>query len=272
MGMVYEATDLVLDRIVAVKVLRLELLEREDFAASLLNEGQCLAALSGEHAVRVSDAGWLDSGAPFLVMERLIGKDLAALLRLCGRFSAQVAVDYALQACAGLAEAHAAGLIHCDVKPANLFLAARRGAPPCIKLIDFGIARWIGAAVTKRDSGSEDRNLFGSPSYCSPEQLEHPDLLDERTDIWSLGVVLFELLTGVSPYAQRGRSALRSRMLFQPRPRVRALRPDIDARLEAVVECCLEKDRERRFRCMRELRAALLPFASNPASSADLPC
>jgi serine/threonine protein kinase len=263
MGVVYEAKHLGLGTIVAIKVLRSELVESDEQVARFQNEGRCMAALSGDHVVRVFDAGWLETGLPFLAMERLDGRDLGALVRDCGRLAVSIAVDYALDACAGLAEAHAFGLIHCDVKPSNLFLTTCGVGAPRIKLIDFGIARWIGAAAGGAELLGEEL-LLGSPSYCSPEQLEDPDSLDERTDIWSLGVVLFEMLTGTSPYSLPTLAEIRTRILSLSRPTVRALRPELDARLASVVERCLEKDRSRRFRSVQELGAALRPFASAP--------
>lgn len=265
MGLVYEATHLGLDTTVAIKLLRPELVEIDEHVARFLNEARCLAALSSDHVVRIIDAGWLETGVPFLVMERLAGMNLGALVHACGRLAAPVAVDYALEACAGLAEAHSLDLLHCDIKPANLFLASRRCGPPRIKLLDFGIARWIRTAARDQDvSFGEDPQLLGSPAYCSPEQLEGGDQLDERTDIWSLGLVLFEMLTGTCPFSQSSLAGIRARILHERRVHVRDLRPELDPRLAAIVECCLERDADRRFQSVQDLGDALMPFASKP--------
>jgi serine/threonine protein kinase len=261
MGLVYEATHLALDLPVALKMLRPELSDCDDGISAFLDEAHWLGALSHEHIVRVLDAGQLDNGLPFFVMERLEGCDLQGVLSRCGRLAPAVAAQYALQACSALSEVHRAGLIHCDVKPSNLFLACIRGAPARVKLLDFGIAR------SSQDSASEghwsDSDLVaGSPLYSSPEQLQATSNLDQRTDIWSLGLVLFEMLTGLCPFAAETIAETHARVLLAPAPRVRDVRPEIDPRLAGAVEMCLHKDRQRRFSTVQELALALHPFVA----------
>lgn len=259
MSWVYEAEHRELGH-VALKLLRSELCECDELVTRFLDEAACLRALSGEHVVRLLDAGCLENGVPFLALERLAGRDLAVVIKACRRLAAPVAVDYALAACDALAEAHSLGLIHCDVKPANLFLAASSGGQAQIKVLDFGIAEWV-ARPGLRGAAGEPRSLMGSPSYCSPEQLAQCERLDARTDIWSLGLVLFEMLSGVSPFAQTPMAGICAR-LRQPAPRLRSVCPDIVSGLAAVVERCLQKDRDRRFASMEEVAHALRPFAS----------
>ena len=269
MGLVYEAKHLVLGTTVAIKVLRPELLEQNGRAALFLEEARCLAALSSDHVVRIHDAGRLETGLPYLVMERLSGMNLAELIQACGQLSAPVAVDYALQICAGLSEAHGIGLVHLDIKPTNLFLASRGGGPACLKILDFGIARWLDRPVTN-DPLSIAGSPLGSPLYSSPEQLESRGDLDVRSDIWSLGVVLFEMLSGDCPFDQTSSGADRAEPVV-PIPSVRQLRPGLDAGLARVVETCLERDRSRRYSTITELTTALLPFASGARSPAVSP-
>lgn len=260
MGLVYEATHLALDLTVALKVLRPEFIDCEERVEAFLDEAHWLAALSNEHIVRVLDAGCLESGLPFLAMELLDGRDLRSVLQACGRMAPAVVVQYALQACSALSEVHELGLVHCDVKPSNLFLAAGRHASARIKLLDFGIAR------SRRDSdrghswSSSDRAV-GSPLYSSPEQLQAAQL-DCRTDIWSLGLVLFEMLTGTCPFAAPSVARTQSRVLRESTPRLRELRPELDPRLESIVDTCLQKDRRRRFSSMEQLGAALQALSS----------
>lgn len=266
MSLVYEVEHRELGLTVALKLLRPELCEREALVTRFLNEAMCLRALSSEHVVRLLDAGYLDTGVPFLALERLTGRDLAQVIKACRRLAAPIAVDYALDACIGLAEAHARGLIHCDIKPANLFLAVPSRGRTRIKVLDFGIAEWVLRSGQPCTDAGGPGHLMGSPSYCSPEQFAQCQSLDARTDIWSLGLVLFEMLSGVSPFAETTMAGIRAR-LQQPVPSLQDICPDIEPGLAAVVERCLQKDRTRRFASIRELSAALRPFSSERRSA-----
>jgi serine/threonine-protein kinase len=261
MGLVYEATHLALDATVALKVLRPEFGDCDERVAAFLDEAHWLAGLSSEHIVRILDAGRLDSGLPFLAMELLDGRDLRCVIQACGRMAPAVVVQYALQACSALSEVHELGLVHCDVKPSNLFLAASRHASARLKLLDFGIARSRLESNRGQHWSSPDW-VVGSPLYCSPEQLQGGTELDGRTDIWSLGLVLYEMLTGLCPFAAGSIAETHSRVLGEPPPRLRELRPEIDPRLASIVETCLQKDRRRRFSSMHELCGALLTLSS----------
>jgi eukaryotic-like serine/threonine-protein kinase len=212
--------------------------------------------------VRLLDAGRLDTGLPFLVTERLTGMNLAELLSACGPLTAATAVSYAQQLCAGLAAVHAGGIAHLDIKPTNLFLVARGCFASRLKILDFGIARrFRGARLTAPGSSS----LMGSPSYSSPEQLDDLEAIDERSDVWSLGVVLFEMLTGTSPFAGTRFTSICTRVLLVPTPSLLGLRATLDHRLVAVVEACLEKRREHRFSSVQALAEALAPFGFGTA-------
>lgn len=260
MGLVYQATHLVLGTRVAVKVLRPEFGDCDERVAAFLAEAHWLAALSSDHIVRILDAGQLETGLPFFAMELLQGRDLRCVLGACGRLAPSVAVQYALEACCALAEVHDLGLIHCDVKPSNLFLAASRSAAARIKLLDFGIARRARGGLDDDPWSSTDL-VVGSPLYCSPEQLQGATRLDGRTDIWSLGLVLFEMLTGICPFAASTIAETQSRVLREQTPRLRDVRPDISPGLASAVETCLQKDPARRFSSIPELARALRPFS-----------
>jgi serine/threonine protein kinase len=261
MGLVYAATHVVLGTGLALKVLRPELGEHPDFPGRFLNEARSTAAIRSRHVVRVFDAGRMETGLPFLAMERLQGIDLAALVGSQGALPPRAAVDYVMQACVGLGEAHAVGLVHRDIKPSNLFVASDGARAARIMILDFGISRW--------DSEPSERvadQVLGSPSYASPEQIDDGSGVDRRTDIWSLGVVLYELLTGRSPFAQPSVSQTFSRVLRGPVPRLRDARPELHDGLAAIVARCLQRQREARFLSVLELRTALAPFATSGAS------
>jgi serine/threonine-protein kinase len=263
MGIVYAATHVELRLPVALKVVHPTLAGSREARARFCIEARACAALRSPHTMRVYDAGELDTEECYVVMERLEGTNLDELLRSGGPVSVGVAVDYVLQACSGLAEAHAIGLVHRDIKPENLFLAHYRCSPSLIKIMDFGIARWQGDEFRGGRITNPSSSL-GSPCYQSPEQMENACDVDERSDIWSLGLVLFELLTGQCPFEAESIQETCWKVLQGPRPSLRATRPDVEPALEAVVQRCLELDRSKRFASVKQLSAALRPFSGAP--------
>lgn len=199
MGVVVQARHLELDQRVAIKLLKEGVLEGDEAVQRFTREARALAKLGGEHVVRVTDVGRLPQGTPYMVMEYLDGEDLSASLRRRGPLPPDEVADYLVQACAGLAEAHATGLVHRDLKPANLFLARRTDGTTQVKVLDFGIAKSIGGTRLTADFA-----VLGSPRYMSPEQLRAPRSVDARTDIWALGAIAFRLLTDKPPFAAEG--------------------------------------------------------------------
>ncbi|HEU4583851.1 MAG TPA: serine/threonine-protein kinase [Polyangiaceae bacterium] len=263
MGIVLLARHEALERNVAIKLLRAtEDAPSADGMARLTREARAASRLESEHSARVLDVGTLDDGAPFIVMEYLSGKDLAQLLREQARLPVAVAVDYVLQAASAIAEAHALGIVHRDLKPSNLFLTARRDGSPLIKVLDFGISKLSpasdAAAATSADASLTGPGaILGSPLYMSPEQLHDPKSVDARTDIWSLGVVLHELLTGRPPFQADSFLAIGAKIAAAEPADLRASCPEAPEALAAVVRRCLEKDPARRFASVAELARAL---------------
>jgi serine/threonine protein kinase len=259
MGIVYAATHVELRLSVALKIIHPRLAHSPEVRARFTREARGGALLRSPHTLRIHDAGALGTGDCFVVMERLEGTNLDDLLRSKGPLPVEQAVDYVMQACAGLAEAHSIGLIHRDIKPENLFLAHFRCSAPMIKIMDFGIARWLSGEVQGARITTPQASL-GSPCYQSPEQMENATDVDERTDIWSLGLTLFELLTGACPFEADTIDETCWRVLRGPRPSLLALRPDVEPGLARVIERCLEPDRTKRFGSVRQLAAALQPY------------
>ena len=185
MGVVCVGTHLALGQRVAIKVLAAHVLGNEMAVARFEREARMSASLAHEHVVRVFDFGRTDSGAPFLVMEFLEGEDLAARIERDGPLPVAEALELLAEACEGLAEAHARGLVHRDLKPSNLFLARRATGATVLKVIDFGIAKDAGALGSHAMTRTND--VMGSPQYMSPEQVRDAKNLDARTDVWSLG-------------------------------------------------------------------------------------
>ncbi len=265
MGAVYAARHRELGHQVAIKVL---FTEHGDEGARFLREAQTCARLSSDNITRVFDVGRLASGAPFLVMELLQGSDLSGL----GTPPVSVAVGYVLQACAGVAEAHAAGVVHRDLKLQNLFLTTRADGTPQVKVLDFGISKRVrgGAAEGGVDEVSltTTESFLGSPLYMSPEQLRDSKDVDGRTDIWSLGVILYRLLTGKAPFPGTSLPAVALAIAMEKPAVPSSLRADIPPGLDAVILRCLQKDRAHRYGTIGELMAALRPFAFSLESSA----
>ncbi|MBS2013283.1 MAG: serine/threonine protein kinase [Deltaproteobacteria bacterium] len=267
MGLVVEATHLGLDERVALKFLRREARSQPDVVARFSREARSAVKLKSDHVARVFDVGTAEDGTPFIVMEFLEGSDLATILELRRRLDVPEAVEYVIQACEGLTEAHTRGIVHRDIKPENLFLAQGAGALKQIKLLDFGISKAAlsgGALETDLASGNTTQ-IMGSPHYMSPDQLRSTHDVDGRADIWSLGVVLFELVSGHMPFTATDVTTLIAQVLHEPHRRLTSVRSDAPPELEAVIDRCLAKDPAARYASAADLAIALLPFAPKRA-------
>jgi serine/threonine protein kinase len=264
MGYVVSAMHEQLEQRVAVKLLVPELAKDRDAAARFLREARAAVRIQSEHVARVLDVGELADGAPYLVMEFLSGRDLALELDVRETFPIGIAIDYVLQACEAVAEAHALGVIHRDLKPANLFLSHRADGSPLVKVLDFGISKAMtsqSGGVNASPSLTAAQSLLGSPAYMSPEQARRPKTVDTRTDIWALGVVLYEFLGGETPFVGDAPLEVLTAAVSEPMPSLRALRPEVPPELEAVIGKCLEKKPENRYQTVADFADALKPFA-----------
>ncbi len=266
MGAVVRATHVELDQPVAVKFMLPEALQSPEAVARFLREAKIVARLKSEHIARVSDLGTLETGQPFIVMELLEGNDLRHRIDNGPRIGPAEAAAYVLQACEGLAEAHRSGIVHRDLKPANLFLTRRPNGRPLVKVLDFGISK--GVAMGDASLAATKTNaLLGSPYYMSPEQMTSPKDVDHRTDVWSLGVILYELVTGKMPFEADTLGAL-FLAVYQTAPiPLPSLRQDLPPEFIAIVMRCLEKNPALRFSTVEDLAAALAPFAPDERTS-----
>ena len=256
MGVVVAARHLQLDQIVALKFLH-PALSDADAASRFQREARNAVQLTSEHVARIFDVGALDTGAPYMVMEYLEGQDLGALLEQRGTLGLSEAADYLLQACDAIAEAHALGIVHRDLKPPNLFLTRRRDGSALIKVIDFGISKSTrGGDLIATGAQS----MLGSPAYMSPEQLRSARCVDARADVWSLGVILHQLVFGRVPWDADTVAALSFQIAMEPLPSFPAETAVPPGFLE-VLRCCLEKDVQRRCPDVYQLAVALRPFA-----------
>jgi eukaryotic-like serine/threonine-protein kinase len=265
MGVVVAATHLQLGKRVALKWLLPDALTMPAAVERFEREARAAVHLRGEHVAQVLDVGHFANGAPYLVMELLEGRDLGALAQEKGQLPLEDVVDFVLQACEAVAEAHAAGIVHRDLKPRNLFLTTRINGTPLVKVLDFGISKWeTGSDI----SLTRTHEVIGSPAYMSPEQIKNARDVDGRADIWSLGIILYELIAGRLPFLGESVPHLYAVVLAEPPAPLATLRPGVPAALGDVVLKCLEKNPAARFRTVHDLASALEPFAPPRSRSA----
>jgi eukaryotic-like serine/threonine-protein kinase len=262
MGVVVAARHIQLGQKVALKFMLAEACENADAVARFLREAQAAFQIQSEHVARILDMGTLDGGAPFMVMEFLNGCDLGDVIRDRGPLPIAEAVGYLLQACEAIAEAHSRGIVHRDLKPSNLFLSSRADGSALIKVLDFGISKGIGGSAldVAAPSVTATATIMGSPSYMSPEQVRSSKHVDARTDIWALGVVIHQLVSGRLPFEGDTLGAIMAMIAADPPVPLRSVRADAPAELERLVLRCLEKDPSRRIPNVAELALGLQPF------------
>ena len=247
-AVVLSATHAALAQRVAIKMLQPEWAGDEEVVERFERDGHAATQIKSEHVVRVFDVGWLETGAPYWVLEYLEGNNLRDVLAMWGPLPVATAVDWVLQAAEAIAEAHAYGIVHPDLTPANLFLTSRTDGSACIKVIDFGL------------SNLPDPRMLGA---TAPEQLRGTREADARTDVWALGSVLHELLSGQPPFYAETMPDLFAAVLTQPPPRLSSLREGIPPDVEKAVLRCLEKDPSARFSDTGELSRALASFGTD---------
>jgi serine/threonine-protein kinase len=268
MGLVLAARHLQLDERVAIKLMLPEVATNADAVARFVREARAAAKIRSEHVVRVSDVGTLEGGQPFMVMEYLEGSDLAALLASRGPLPLPEVAEYVLQACEAISEAHALGIVHRDLKPSNLYLTQRVDGTPVVKVLDFGISK-VSASTNTLTAGTPSRTqtsaLMGSPFYMSPEQMASSRDVDARSDVWALGIIIYELLSGAPPFMGQTLPEVCARILEGTLEPLRNKVPDLPEAVEVLVGRCLVRDLGARFRDVGELSRALVPFAPKRA-------
>jgi serine/threonine protein kinase len=258
MGVVVEAHHVTLDERVALKFLLPSYAEHPEASARFLREAQAAVKIKGEHVARVADVGKLENGSPYMVMEFLEGIDLSNALQRYGVCQIPDAIDYVLQACEAIAEAHVQGIVHRDLKPANLFLTRRPDGTPMIKVLDFGISKMASGGV---DNLTRTTATMGSALYMSPEQMQQTRAVDHRTDVYALGISLYELLAGKQPFYADTLPQLCAEILTGTPTPIRALRADVPDGLPETLERAYARDRDVRYQSIAELAAGLAPFA-----------
>lgn len=254
MAVVFEGRHLRSDQHVAIKVLVPSLVRSPDIVARFDREARAVGRLRTRHVAHVLEVSMSEGGLPFIVMDLLDGRDLCSELEARGPLPVDEAVEWLLQVSAAMVEAHRAGIIHRDLKPANVFLA-NEGGQRVVKVLDFGISKLAGDASKLTGVGVS----VGTIDYMSPEQVRATAEVDLRTDIWSLGVIAFELLTGRPPFHGPG-SKIAVAIVTRDVPDVRTLAPHVPALLAGAIAKMLERDVSCRFMCFEDVIAALAPF------------
>jgi serine/threonine-protein kinase len=258
MGVVVAAHHLHLDEHVAIKFLLPQALANAEAVARFDREARAAVKIKSEHVARVIDVGKLENGAPYMVMEYLEGRDLSAWLTERGPLPVEQAVDFVLQACEAIAEAHAMGVVHRDLKPANLYCIRRPDGALSIKVLDFGISKATGPGGSM--GMTKTQAVMGSPLYMSPEQMESSKGVDPRADIWALGIILFELVTGRCPFEGEAITELVLKIVTAQPPLLTGMVPGITPALDPIIQRCLAKNRDHRYSSVAELAYDLLPL------------
>ena len=269
-GFVVAATHVELGGLFALKFLKRRFLHDKTIGERFTHEARVACRISSEFVARVYDVGSHD-GAPFIVLEHLVGRDLSAVLNERGALGLRESAEYGVQACAALAVAHANGIVHLDIKPDNLFVVDEQGLPT-VKLLDFGISKFVRASGRLHNEWAGEQEpitgalgICGTPAYMSPEQIRSSSGVDARSDIWSLGVVLYELMASAPAFQAESVVEVCSAILETEPRRLDEVRPEVPPGFADVVSRCLQKDPVDRFASVAELAIALLPFATGRA-------
>jgi serine/threonine-protein kinase len=261
MGVVVAARHIDLDQPVALKFILPHALAGKGNVERFMREARAAVRLKSEHVARVYDVGRDGEDRPFMVLELLEGMDLSKVMKSKGPLPVADAVEYVLQACEALVEAHAAGIVHRDLKPQNLFVTRRLNGTPLVKVLDFGIAKAFGPGAVGQMALTDSAAIIGSPLYMAPEQMRSARTAEVRSDIWALGVILYELLGGRLPFDGETVTEVCIRVVNEQPAPLLELRPALDPAVVGIVMRCLEKEPDQRYHNVSALAAALEPFS-----------
>lgn len=268
MGAVFAAKHVKLSKAVAIKIMLADS-SNPEAAQRFINEGRAAANIQNEHVVRVDDVDE-EMGYAYMVLELLDGEDLSQLLdkEPTRRLPPHVAVDYVLQALKGVTQAHAIGIVHRDLKPSNLFLARRKDGSSVVKVLDFGISKAQGSSALAASPSAltSTKAMLGSPLYMSPEQLRSSKSVDQRADVWAMGIILYELITGTLPFMGENLGELFAAILETDPAPLRTRADGVAPGLDEIVLRCLQRRPEHRFQSAAELANALAPFTNAQAA------
>jgi eukaryotic-like serine/threonine-protein kinase len=267
MGMVYEALNTTISKRVAMKFVDAEMARNKDAVARFQREAQAASAVESAHIVEIFDSGTSDQGQPFIVMELLRGEDLGHRIKRCGRLELPEAVHVIAQILRGLHRAHAAGIVHRDLKPDNVFLVDRDDDQNFAKILDFGISKVQRTGDVPVNTLTRQGTVLGTPFYMSPEQAQAMSDIDGRTDLWSVGAILYECLTGRPPYTGTTYEQVIINICMKDAEDVRMHNPAVPEGVAAILTKALSREREHRFSTAREFLDALVSATGGLISS-----
>jgi eukaryotic-like serine/threonine-protein kinase len=256
-GAVFEARDLHTDGLVAIKILQSGGFDRAA-GARFAREARVAAAIHHPNVCTVTDSGSLEDGSPFLVMERLYGETLRAFIARVGRLDAEEAIEVSVQILSGLQAAHELGIVHRDVKPENVYLARPQGGLPQVKLLDFGMCRRQTPQLIDDRTLTRVGTVVGTPEYMAPEQASGRRDFDLRIDLYAVGVILYETLTGTRAHYGPDPRAVLVSVLARQLPSVRAIRPELPVAIDRIVARAVERDPRARYGNAAEFQHDLL--------------
>ena len=263
-AVVYEARDVRLSRLVAMKVLHPKAAHDPAANERLEREARVAAAIHHPNVCSILDTGRVEDGRPYIVMERLYGETLRACIARLGHLPTDAVLDMTLQLLSGIDASHQLGVVHRDLKPDNVFLVHRAGCHPMVKVLDFGLCRRIREGSQDHDKHRfDDRtltnvgNVVGTPEYMAPEQVSGTRNFDGRIDLYAVGIILWEALTGTRAFAGNDIRRVLVSVLSKPLPSLRSLRPDLPVMLEDVVSRAIERDPRLRYRSAIEMQRDL---------------
>jgi serine/threonine-protein kinase len=268
MGVVYEAQNTSIGKRVAIKLVSEELAKNKDAVRRFQREAQAASAVESAHIVDIFDAGVADDGVPFLVMELLRGEDLGHRIRRLGRLEIPDALHVTVQILRGLSRAHAAGIVHRDLKPDNIFLVDRDDDDSFVKILDFGISKVARTGETPVQTLTKQGTVLGTPFYMSPEQAQGLPDTDGRADLWSVGAILYECLTGRAPHTGGSYEQVIVNICAKDAADVRTHNPGVPEPLAKVIAKALARDRDERFSTAREFLEAVAAASGGTISIA----
>jgi serine/threonine-protein kinase len=265
MGVVYKAKHVMLQKDLAVKVLRADVSKDQEIIARFRQEAQSASGIGSQHIIDISDFGTLDDGSTYFIMEFLDGKELTKVIEQEQPIPPERVAHVGMQLCDALGAAHDRGIVHRDMKPDNVFLVERGGDPDFVKVLDFGIAK-VGGASSKLTKAGQ---VFGTPHYMSPEQCSGQGV-DHRTDIYAIGIILYEMACGRVPFDADNLMGILTKHIYEQPIPPHDLPPPVDvpAGLEAVILKCLAKSVDQRYQTMAEVKADLQAFVAGQTPNA----
>ena len=264
---VYLAQHKLINRKLAVKFLHPQYADNEEVVTRFQREAQSAARIGHENIIEITDMGTASDGAPYIVMEFLDGDDVKGVLESDGVFTVARAANIMVQALSALQAAHNAGIIHRDLKPENIYLTKKSSNPDYVKLLDFGISKFKELETDGKKALTQTGTVLGTPHYMSPEQARGEQNLTPRSDIYAMGVILYQMMTGHLPFDAPNYNALLIKILTEDPPLPETLNPDLPDDIAETIKIAMARDLNERFETCEEFKARLIPYVPGLADA-----